>query len=116
MLSYLSRNNLYQVDPAVLYRFASRQYLICPFVLRLLHTIPDDYLIDGRPFPHFIRHWHVSIVLTTSLAPTSSGRKLAAAPWNIAFSPSVTERFNVPYQLSRMTETWPVESTFMLIA
>ena len=84
-------------------------------MLRLLHTIPD-YLIDGRPFPHFIRHWHVSIVFTTLLAPVSKRPKaLSAIAWNIVFPPSVTERSNVRYQLSRITKALPGRNKFMLM-
>jgi hypothetical protein len=88
MFSYLSRNNLYQVDPVILYRLAPSQGSIGSLVLRLLNSILDDFITDGRPF---------------------------SVPWNIVFPPSVTERFNVRYQLSRSPKHCAVERKFMLV-
>jgi hypothetical protein len=102
MLSYLSRNNLCRVARPILSRLASSQDLIGPLVLRIIHSMLDKYLLGGRPFSRFIRHWHVSIVLSTLLAPGSSGAKLASVPWNIAFPPSISERYSVRYQLGRI--------------
>jgi hypothetical protein len=104
MLSYLSRNRFYHVDPPILARLASKQDVIGPSVLRVLHTMLDYYLVGGRPFSRFIRDWHVSIVLSTLLAPGSSGRKIASVPWNIFFPPSVAERYSVRYQLGRIAK------------
>jgi hypothetical protein len=102
MLTYLSRHSLYRVEPSILSRLASSQDVIAPSVLRIIHSMLDKYLLGGRPFSRFIRDWHVSIVLSTLLAPRSSGRKLASIPWNILFPPSVTERYSVRYQLGRI--------------
>lgn len=102
MLSFLSRHGLCQVDPSILSRLASSQSALGPFALRVLHRVLERYLIGGKPFSRFIRHWHVSILLSTLLAPGSSGRKLAAVPWNILFPPSITERYSVRYQLGRI--------------
>jgi hypothetical protein len=102
MLSYLCRNNLCQVAPPMLSRLASSQHVIGPLVLWIIHSMLDRYLLGGRPFSRFIRAWHVSIVLSTLLAPGSSARKLASVPWNILFPPSVAERYSVRYQLGRI--------------
>ena len=102
MLSYLSRNNLCRVAPPILSRLASSQDVIGPLALRIIHSMLDEYLLGGRPYSRFIRDWHVSIALSTLLAPGSSGRKLASVPWNILFPPSVTERYSVRYQLGRI--------------
>jgi hypothetical protein len=102
MLSYLSRHSLCQVEPPILSRLASSQDVIGPLVLRIIHSMLDKYLLGGRPFSRFTREWHVSIVLSTLLAPGSSGRKFAAVPWNILFPPSVAERYSVRYQLGRI--------------
>jgi hypothetical protein len=104
MLSYLSRHCLYQVDPLVLSRLASSQDIIGSSVLRVLHRMLDEYLVGGRPFSRFIREWHVSIVISTLLAPGSSGKKLALVPWNILFPPSVGERYSVRYQVGRLSK------------
>jgi Uncharacterised nucleotidyltransferase len=104
MLSYLSRNSLYQVDPPILSRLASSQDVIGPSVLRVLHRMLDKYLVGGRAFSRFPSDWHVSIVLSTLLAPGSSGRKLASVPWNILFPPSVAERYSVRYQFGRIAK------------
>ena len=98
------QDSLYQVDPPILSRLASSQDVIGPSVLRVLHSMLDKYLVGGRPFSRFIRDWHVSIALSTLLAPGSSGRKLALVPWNILFPPSVAERYSVRYQLGRITK------------
>jgi hypothetical protein len=73
-------------------------------VLRIIHRILDKHLLGGRPFSRFIREWHVSIMLSTLLAPGSSGVKLASVPWNILFPPSIAERYSVRYQLGRVTK------------
>jgi hypothetical protein len=102
MLTYLSRHSLCRIESPILSRLASSQYVIGPFVLQIIHRILDKYLLGGQPFSRFIREWHVSIVLSTLLAPGSSGRKLASVPWNILFPPSVAERYSVRYQLGRI--------------
>jgi hypothetical protein len=104
MLSYLSRHSLCQVEAPILSRLASGQDVIGPLVLRIIHSMLDKYLLGGRPFSRLIREWHVSIVLSTLLAPGSRGRKLASVPWNILFPPSVAERYSVRYQLGRIAK------------
>jgi hypothetical protein len=102
MLSCLSNHGFRRVDPPILFRLGSSQDIIGPLALRVLHRVLDNYLVGGRRFSRFIRHWHVSILLSTLLAPGSSGRKLAAVPWNILFPPSITERYSVRYQIDRI--------------
>jgi Uncharacterised nucleotidyltransferase len=104
MLSYLCRNSLYQVHPPILTWLASSQDVIGPSVLRVLHSILDKYLVGGRPFSRLVRDWHVSIVLSTLLAPGLSGRKLASVPWNVLFPPSVAERYSVRFQIRRIAK------------
>jgi hypothetical protein len=104
MLSYLSRHRLCQAELPILFRLASSQDVVGPLALRIIHSMLDKYLLGGRPFSRFIREWHVSIVLSTLLAPGSSGRKLASVPWNILFPPTVAERYSVRYQLGRIAK------------
>jgi len=104
MLSYLSRNDLCRVAPPILSRLASSQDVIGPFALRIIHSMLDKYLLGGRPFSRLIRDWHASVVLSTLLAPGSSGRKLASVPWNILFPPSVAERYSVRHPLGRIAK------------
>jgi hypothetical protein len=104
MLSYLSRHSLCRVEPSILFRLASSQDVVGPLVLRIIHSMLDKYLLGGRPFSRLVREWHVSIVLSTLLAPGSSGRNLASIPWNILFPPSVMERYSMRYQLGRITK------------
>jgi hypothetical protein len=102
MLSYLSRLSLCRIEPRIISRLAARQDVIGPLVLRIIHGMLDRYLLGGRPFSRVIRDWHVSIALSTLLAPGSSGKKLASVPWNVLFPPSITERYSVHYQLGRI--------------
>jgi hypothetical protein len=104
MLSYLSRNRLYEVDPPILSRLASGQGVIGPSVLRVVHSMLDKYLLGGRQFSRVPSIWHVSLVLSTLLAPGSSSRKLASVPWNVLFPPSVAERYSVRYQIGRIAK------------
>jgi hypothetical protein len=102
MLSYLSRNRLYQVDSPILSRLASSQNVIGPSALWFLHGMLDRYLVGGSPLSRFPSEWQVAIVLSTLLAPGSSGKKLASVPWNILFPPSIAERYSARYQLRRI--------------
>jgi hypothetical protein len=104
MLTYLSRHGLCRVDPPILSRLAASQNVIDSSVLRAVHMILDKYLVRGRPFPRLLSGWHMSIVLSTLLAPGSSGAKLAAVPWNLAFPPSIAERYSLRYQLRRIAK------------
>lgn len=104
LLTYLSGHGLCQVDPPILSRLASSQNVIGSSVLRAVHMILDKYLVGGRPFPRWLSGWHMSIVLSTLLAPGPSGGKLAAVPWNLAFPPSIAERYSLRYQLSRVAK------------
>jgi len=49
-LGYLARHGATQPAPSTLSRLASRQSIVGPLQLRLIHTMLDRYLIGGRPW------------------------------------------------------------------
>jgi hypothetical protein len=106
MLSYLSRRGLHDVSPPILSRLASGQDIVGSWELGIIHAIVDRYLIGGRPFTRLFSNWHALIVLRTLLASGSSARKLLSLPWNLAFPPTISNRYSVRYQLERMARLW----------
>jgi hypothetical protein len=50
MLDYLSRRCYAQFPPGIIARIGSRQRLVGPLQLRIIHVVVDHYLVGGRPW------------------------------------------------------------------
>jgi hypothetical protein len=98
LLACLARHELVQLPRGLLSTLAARQTLIGPAELRLINSLVDRYLLDGRPMRLF-QSWHVWLNL---LEPGPRFIKVLRLPWRVAFPPTCPHRFNVGTQARRL--------------
>jgi hypothetical protein len=103
MLAYLARQGLAPIAFAILPHLAAGQDIVGAAELRIVHSMVHDYLVGGKPFSRLFSDSSAIIVLNTLLARRSHARKLLALPWNLAFPPSVPDRYSLRYQAARIT-------------
>jgi hypothetical protein len=89
----------------VLPRLAVRQGIIGAADLKVMNSLLDACLVDGRRFLGSFGDRHPMIestVMDTLLTSGPFARKLLSLPWNLVFPPRVPDRYSVGYHTGRI--------------
>jgi hypothetical protein len=102
LLTYLARHRLSRVaaDPRVI-GLRSAQRTLGTMELRILHTLVDRYVLEGRCFPGF---FHSSRLWDPLLTPHGPLTKLLLIPWNLVFPRGVPHRYSLGFHLQRVPQ------------
>jgi hypothetical protein len=103
MLNLLFRRATLPGVPPIVPWLGVKQRTIGVIESRIVDRVLEAYLIAGASFPRYFSAWHVQGILNTLLSSGGTTAKLLRIPWNILFPPTVPERYDIRYQLSRMT-------------
>jgi hypothetical protein len=87
LLTYLHRHQLAETDPKILARLFRRQRSLGPTTLRILHTLMDHYVVDGRSLWPLMSTRNFGITWTTLLSPAPPSRNLMTLARELLPSP-----------------------------
>lgn len=89
----------------VLPRLAAMQRIVGAAELRIMGSLLDACLVDGKQFMGSFGGRHPMIestIVDTLLTSNLFARKVLALPWNFVFPPRVPERYSAGYQAGRI--------------
>lgn len=81
MLTYLDKYQLIDVAPEILHGLFLRQQSFGNVNLKIVHSLIDQYLVDGRDFGQVLSLRNLSILWETLLLPGRPLRNLMLVPW-----------------------------------
>lgn len=102
LLSYLARLDVLPCPPSALEELATRQRVVGPPELRIIHSILDYHLLGGTSLSRFLNDWHAMICLNTLVGQGSPAAKLLLLAWNALFPPQLPDRYGLRLQLGRI--------------
>ena len=83
MFTYLDQYQLIDISPDILHRLFLRQRAFGNMNLKIVHTLIDRYLVDGRAFVQVLSLRNLDILWKVLLLPGPPLRNLIVAPWII---------------------------------
>jgi Uncharacterised nucleotidyltransferase len=83
LVTYLARRRLVDLDPGVLKRLFWQQRSLGRGTLRVMHTVVDHYLVEGRELGTLVSERNLAILWSTLLAPGPPSRNVLAMLWGL---------------------------------
>ncbi len=83
LLTYLARRGLADLEPEALPGLFRRQRSFGRTNLRVLHTVIDRYVVDGRKFGRVVSERNFGIIWQALLSPGRPSRNMLELGWNL---------------------------------
>lgn len=92
LLTYLHTYRLINIAPEILHTLLVQQHAFGTANLKLMHTLIDRYIVDGKPFGYVRSLRHLDIVWQTCLLPGPPWQNLLRVPWNLFIASRLVRR------------------------